>query len=267
MLKLLCACVQFLSEIETKSISILFLGTTIYLFWLGQINCTLHHLNNWVPETLWDLARCIKCDQLMISYCPWASSWAVGRRRRPPARPWRCPCAPSAPPSLCGRWSCSFHPNPSPEMQLGTNFTDAHKLLTTLLHFFSCFLFVHWTEVDVFSSRRWDPIRSQMQQRLCGFTTKTVSVNRNTQVHSFCQLCKVVHLILMHVFKVHFTSIYTWRKRHPKTHLCTSNSCHYPQQLCMAIFSPPTIMTSHVPVNHRQADGSFITVKRQRDNQ
>lgn len=50
----------------------------------------------------------------LFPYCPWASSWAEGRRRRLPAQPWRCPCAPSAPPSPCGRWSCSSHPNQSP---------------------------------------------------------------------------------------------------------------------------------------------------------
>lgn len=55
------------------------------------------------------------------SYCPWASSWAAGRRRRPPARPWRCRDAPAAPPSPCGRWCDSCRPGPSPGNQSETS--------------------------------------------------------------------------------------------------------------------------------------------------
>lgn len=55
------------------------------------------------------------------SYCPSASSWAAGRRRRPPARPWRCRGAPAAPPSPCGRWCGSCRPGPSPGNQSETS--------------------------------------------------------------------------------------------------------------------------------------------------
>lgn len=79
----------------------------------------------------------LKSDQLIISYCPWASSWAAGRRRRLPARPWRCPDAPSAPPSPCGRWCGSYRPSLSPGTQSEKNFTDEEKPLTTSVYWVS----------------------------------------------------------------------------------------------------------------------------------
>lgn len=94
---------------------------------------------------------------LAETHCPSASSSAGGHRRRLPARPWRCPCAPGAPPSRCGTWSCSCHQGPWPADEPELITTEVTTLvpegLTTQHHLRG--------RVTPFRERAWPSLRGQ----------------------------------------------------------------------------------------------------------